>query len=155
MAIRPKDFAPGFTCSTPRASGSAGLAWAEVSSILAPGALWRNRLPEELHHFLDIGPYQALVSRIAQQISGMESGHHFDSLHFMPISTQLANWSLDLEQRLHRKRTQAHDHFGPHEIDLTEQERFAGAYLVRFGVAVSGGPAFDDVADIDIVARLY
>ena len=53
-------------------------------------------------------------------------------------------------QRLGRELAQRHEHARPERRELSLQERLAGRHLVGLGVAVVGGTALDDVADVHV-----
>src|SRR5688572_8107835 len=58
-----------------------------------------------------------------------------------------------LQQRLRRELAERHDHARLDDVDLAEQVRLALLDFVGFGIAVAGRPAFDDVGDVDLIAR--
>src|SRR5581483_10577581 len=110
--------------------------------------------PAELfHHELDILPYEPFVRGVAQQVRGMKRRHHPDAPQFVPVSAKLADGSLDLEERLNRKRAEPDNDARADKLDLTEQERFARRDFVRLGISIARRTAFDHVADINLGPR--
>src|SRR3984893_2643692 len=121
--------------------------------ILAPRSALRNRASQHFHHFLDIGPHQAFVTRVAQQVRRMECRHHPRPTHLMPYAAQFAYRGFDLEQCLYGEGSEADDDARLDYVDLPEQERLARRDFVQLGIAIFRRPALDDVADVDLGPR--
>src|SRR5438128_597752 len=105
-------------------------------SILAPRPALRNLASQHLHHFLDIGPYQALVTSVAQQVRRMECRHHPRPAHLMPDAAQFAYRGFNLEQCLHGEGSEPDDDARPDYVDLAKQERLARGDFVQLGIAI-------------------
>src|SRR5512145_814993 len=106
---------------------------------------------ELLNDFLDIIPDKFLISWIAQQISGMQSRHEFDSMILMPPPAQPHDRNFSLQQRLHGEFSQSDNDLGFDEINLALQKRFTRLDLIGLGIAVLRRTALDHVGDVDIL----
>ena len=82
----------------------------------------------------------------------MQRRHELDALVGMPIAAQPRDRGFGLQERLCRERTKRNNETGLDEFDLFDQKGFTGGDFIRFGVAIVRRTAFNDVADIDIVA---
>src|SRR5436309_768738 len=81
----------------------------------------------------------------------MEGRHDRPSLDGEPLATDPADRHRLVEDHPRGEVPQGHDDAGADVLDLTGEEWPAGFDLVRKRVAVPGRPAFDDVADVDVL----
>lgn len=82
----------------------------------------------------------------------MESRHDRDALVRLPGAAQLRDALFRDEQVLRRHVAEGHDDLRVDGTDLFLHEADAGFDLVWFGIAVPRRAAFDDVADVDVLA---
>ena len=82
----------------------------------------------------------------------MISGHQRDSLIVVKSTPQKGDRNICFEQGMGGKGPQGTDRFRSDGLKLPDQERFTGFNLLRFGIPVAGWPAFQDVADVNILS---
>src|SRR5215475_5773444 len=82
----------------------------------------------------------------------MKRGHQFDSMIAMPVSSQFRDRRFGLQKRLDGKLTQGDNNFGPNEINLLLEERFAGCDLIRLRIAIFRRPALNHISYINVLA---
>src|SRR5436305_14400405 len=83
----------------------------------------------------------------------MIRNHYRYVIPLMPLTPELGDPFLWIEQRLHGRGTKGADGSGLYRHELAEQELSARLHLIRKGRTVFRGAAFHDVADIDLRAR--
>ncbi len=82
----------------------------------------------------------------------MICGQQLDAVVLMESPPEPGDGCRGLEQRLGGKFTEGADKVGLDRRKLALQEGQAGLDLIGFGVPVSRRPAFDDIADVNLVA---
>ena len=82
----------------------------------------------------------------------MVRGQHFETAIVEPLAAVMGDAAIGLQQRLESSGTEANDHFRLDGVELAKKKRRAGCDLVRFGLAIAGRAALDDVADVDVAA---
>ena len=80
----------------------------------------------------------------------MVGGQHFVTAEVHPLSPEMRNAAVCLQQRLRSGCAETHNHFRLKHIQLAKQKWRAFRYFVRLRLTISGRAALHDVADIDI-----
>ena len=88
---------------------------------------------------------------IAQQIGGVKNRHHRPSIPALPLTTKLGHAPLDAKDGLHSGGSREHDHLGINGLQLQVKPGPAGGQLSFFRPSVVGGPAFDRIADVEVM----
>ena len=79
----------------------------------------------------------------------MVGGNHPDSIQIKAPSAQRTDLLSCLEKGLSGKGSQGTDDSGLNGLDLSLQKRKTGGDLIRFGITVLRGSAFDDIGNVD------
>src|SRR5258707_4256585 len=82
----------------------------------------------------------------------MECRHQPDAVELAPGSTQARDRSLVSKERLHREPSERDDRSRLNRRKLGLQKGFARLDFIGLRIAVAGWAAFDDVADVDVLA---
>ena len=104
------------------------------------------------HDFFQIFPHIALGGRIPQEIGGMIGGEKRHAAKFEPLAAETRNGLLCAEQGLERDGAKANNDLRMDDVELAKKERRAGFDFVGLGRAIFRRTAFDNVADVDILA---
>ena len=110
-------------------------------------------LVEKLFQFLEI--ILQCVDQIPLVKGGgrVQEGEDHEVFHVERLRFHLGNADLAFQQCLSRPIAQRTHELGPDHLDLLHEERLASIHFIRFRVAIVRWPAFDDVRDINLVAR--
>jgi len=97
-----------------------------------------------------------LRGRISQQVGWVIGGHQSGATKGVNLSSESAYRCPDLQEGLGRGQAEATNHLRLQDRKLSHQEGRTGGDLIFLGRAVARRPAFDHVADVDLVpTHLY
>ena len=114
----------------------------------------RSRLPAGAHGLSSCPPRRPACARgSAAGMPGGRSGSSLRTAVLVDASAQARDGVLRLQQRLRGEGAEGHDDLRLDAVDLTEEEAFTRLDFVGIRIPVAGRPAFDDVRDVDVVAR--
>src|SRR5258708_786320 len=103
-------------------------------------------------HLLEVGLEGVHQEPAVQRRGRMVKRHVGPIAPFHQLSVDSGCAVVPGQQPLPSVAAQQQDHGRTDELDLAVQVRRARGHLLGQGVAVAGGPAFDDVGDVDLVA---
>src|SRR5687767_14262153 len=83
----------------------------------------------------------------------MNGRHQLNARVLAPLTAEPSDGSAVSEQRVRSELSKRDDDFGLNRLQLSDEERFTRGDLIWLGISVVGRPAFDDVADVDVVSR--
>jgi hypothetical protein len=104
------------------------------------------------HDFLQVFPNFAFCAGIAQQIGGVIGGHQFSAAKFEPLAAELRDAAVRRENGLRGGASEADDYFWRDGINLAQEEWRTLLDFVSFRRAIFRRAAFDDVADVNVLA---
>src|SRR5215204_6234833 len=110
------------------------------------------KLVQVVAHLLHVVPDLAFLRGVAQKIRRVEGGHDLDAAVVLKLPAQARDALLRVEQVLHRRVAEHHDHVGARDVDFAQEEGLAGVRLFGGRLAVIGRAAAVDVADEHVVA---
>ena len=108
---------------------------------------------ERAHDALKILPNDALVTRVAQEMVRVESGHHSSATDVLPVAAELLERRVRFEEELSCGLAESDDNFRLNDRDLLLKKRLACLHLIKARSAVSRGSTFYNVAEIDLLSR--
>ncbi len=98
----------------------------------------------------EVGKGGRLVFRVAKQCGRMPCGGEKSTALFDPVTMLPRDGEIRADQFLGGDPAKADDDARPQQRELTAQPDHTGLALLREGIAVLWGTAFDDIGDIDV-----
>lgn len=107
---------------------------------------------QKIPNFCKIFAEDYFFTRIPQDIGRMDGSNRFGASKLVELPMNFCDPLLDAEHRPRGGSTQAADQARLNRFDLAEEKRRASGDFIRFGGSIARGPAFDDIADVNVLA---